>query len=207
MGLLEDLDKKRHELRPGITVGIAAHPTRLKSGFLMRALDSACSQTLQPEAIVVVNDKERLGAGFNRRTILNQVSTRWLAWLDSDDAWYRNHLQDLYTVAEETDSVYVYSWFDAVHDPLGHFGKVFDPCNPHHTTTVALIDTAIAQHIGYRDSLKDGPYSEEDWGFISSFAAFCCEHGLKMTHLPKRTWHWEQGPQNTSGLPGRGDNL
>ncbi len=192
-------------LRPGITACVAAHPARLRNGFLVRALDSIAKQTLQPDVILVVNDKEGQGAGWTRRTLLNQVNTEWMAWLDSDDYWFKDHLQKLWNLAQETDSVYTYSWFRAVHDPLGHYGKKFDPCSPHHTTITALMKTELAQEVGYPDSLKDSPYSEEDWFNISGIAKLACERGLNITHLPEITWFWEQGLQNTSGLPTRGD--
>lgn len=193
------------EYRPGITACIAAHPARFKNHLLKRAIDSVLGQTLQPEAILVVNDKDRQGAGWTRRTLLNQVNTEWLAWLDSDDYWFPDHLEKLWNLAQETNSVYTYSWFEAVYDPLGHFGKVFNPCTPHHTTIVALVKTELAHEVGFRDSMPNSPYSEEDWGFIAKFCELACERGLNITHLAERTWHWEQGRQNTSGLPTKGD--
>lgn len=191
-------------LRPGITAVIAAHPARLKNGMLAEALVSVCRQTLQPAAIIVVNDIERKGAGFSRRTILNQVQTEWMAWLDSDDYWYPNHLADLYREVEEQDAKYVFSWFDGRNDPLGHFGKVFNPCEPHHTTITALINVEIAKQVGYEETAT-GPFSEEDWKFIARFSEICCEKGYKMIHVPKRTWFWRQQGQNTCGKPEKGD--
>ncbi len=192
-------------MRDGITALLTAHPARLTNGFLDRALQSVTAQTLQPAAIIVVNDIEKQGAGHTRQRALAQVQTKWLAWLDSDDFWDRDHLEKLWKCAEDTDSVYVYSWFRAAYDPLGHFGKVFDPCAPHHTTTVALVRTDVAQEAGVPESRLNHPVSDEDWGFISRVSALCCERGWKMTHLPEKTWTWVQGGQNTSGLPNRGD--
>lgn len=198
-------------LRPGITAIIAAHPARLRNGLLLRALKSVCAQTLQPEAILVVNDKDKHGAGWTRRKILEQVNTTKMAWLDSDDYWKNTHLGDLDEVMEETGAKYVYSYFDARYDPFskndpnGHFGRVFDPCNPHHTTITALVDVALAKEVGYEDTVEEGPYSEEDWKFIVRFSELCCERGYKMIHLPKKTWVWDQGGQNTSGRSDQGD--
>lgn len=199
------------ELRPGITAVVAAHPARFKNGLLTRALKSICAQTLQPDAILVINDKEKHGAGWTRRTILEQVNTTWMAWLDSDDYWYPNHLADLYQVAEETESKYVFSYFDgrgdpfSKYDPNGHFGKPFDPCNPHHTTITALVDVALAKEVGYLDTAENWPVSNEDLNFILEFSRICCERGYKMTHLAKRTWFWDQSGQNTSGRGDKGD--
>ena len=106
-------------LRPGITVCIAAHPARFRGPALLnRALASVVAQTLSPAAIHVVNDVDRQGAGWTRRTLLESVDTEWLAWLDSDDEWMPEHLEKLHRVAVDTDSVYVFSWMHGA-DPLG----------------------------------------------------------------------------------------
>lgn len=193
-------------MREGITALIAAHPQRLSNGMVNAAFASAVAQTLQPDTIVVVNDLERAGAGRTRQKLLRSVETTWLAWLDSDDTWYPNHLQDLYTAAVETDSVFVYSWFDGG-DPLGHFGRPFNPCTPHHTTITFLARTDIAQEVGFPESAQNSSFSNEDYYHILGFSKICCERGLRMTHLPIRSWAYNQQGQNTSGLPGRGDAI
>lgn len=193
------------ELRPGITALVAAHPARLRNGFLVEALASIAQQTLQPDTIIVVNDLERAGAGRTRQKLLRMVETTHLAWLDSDDVWYPQHLEKLWRCMQETDAVYAYSWFNGIGDPLGHFGKPFDPCNPHHTTITALVRTDIAQEVGFPESSTDGSFSNEDWFNISGIAALCCERGLKITHLAEKTWLYRQGTNNSSGLVGRGD--
>lgn len=191
------------DLRPGVTVLIAAHPARFGNGLLARAFASVVAQTQVPEAIVVVNDSERRGAGWTRQTLLRNVDTEWIAWLDSDDTWEPEHLEKLLKVAVETDSVFVFSWFHGT-DPLGHFGLPFNPCTPHHTTMNVLVRTDIAQEVGFPDS-DTGPFSNEDWAFITGVAKLACERGLNMTHLAERTWTYHQEGQNSSGLPGRGD--
>jgi hypothetical protein len=192
------------DLLPGITVCIAAHPARLGNGLLSRALNSVMAQTKQPDALVVVNDLERKGAGRTRQRLLDLVKTEWIAWLDSDDEWMPEHLEKLHRVAVETDSVYVYSWFHG-YDPLGHFGLPFNPCTPHHTTMVSLVRTDIAREVGFPESATEGKFSNEDWAFITSVAALACERGLKMTHLAEKTWTYHQGHGNSSGLPHQGD--
>lgn len=193
------------ELRPGITVLIAAHPARLRNGLLVEAVQSVCQQTLQPDAIIVVNDIGKRGAGWNRRTLVETVNTTWMAWLDSDDLWFPNHLETLYNKAVETGARYVYSWFQGNHDPLGHFGKEFNPCNPHHTTITALVDVAMAKQISYEDTSAEGQFSDEDWKFIVRFAEICCREGYPMVHIPQKTWYWRQSGQNSSGRPNQGD--
>lgn len=194
-------------LRPGITVLIACHPERMTNGLAVEAFQSIARQTLQPDTVIVVNDTERAGAGRTRQKLLRMVETEWLAWCDSDDMLLPKHLEKLHQRAVETGAVFVNSWFNAPHDPLGHFGKPLNPCEPHHTTITFMVKTELAQEVGFRESREDWPVSDEDWDHISRIAALCCERGLLMEHLPERTWWWRQQGQNTSGLfrPGHGD--
>lgn len=191
-------------LRPGVTVLIAAHPARFSNGLLARAFTSVVTQTQVPEAICVVNDRERRGAGWTRQTLLRNVDTEWIAWLDSDDTWEPEHLEKLLRVAVDTDSVFVFSWFHGT-DPLGHFGLPFNPCTPHHTTMNVLVRTDIAQEVGFPDTRESGLFSNEDWAFITGVSKLACERGLNMTHLADRTWTYHQAGQNSSGKPGQGD--
>ena len=191
-------------LANGITVCIATHPERQTSGLINRAFASVAAQTLQPAVVVVANDTERQGAGATRRRLLEAVQTDWIAWLDSDDEWLPDHLSKLFKVATDTDSVFVYSWFNGS-DPLGHFGLPFNPCTPHHTTMNVLVRTDIAREVGFNLN-EPGPYANEDWGFITGVSKLACERGLRVTHLAERTWHWHQHGQNSSGQPGQGDS-
>jgi glycosyltransferase involved in cell wall biosynthesis len=202
--LTYDLDRAHRILRPGITVCIATHPARFRGPRLLnRALASVVAQTMLPTAIHVVNDVDRHGAGATRRTLLDHVDTEWLAWIDSDDEWMPEHLEKLFRVAIETDSIYVFSWFHGG-DPLGHFGLPFNPCSAHHTTMNVLVRTDIAREVGFPDNAI-GPHANEDWAFIKGVAKLACERGLKMTHLAEKTWTYHQGHGNTSGQPGQGD--
>lgn len=191
-------------MRPGISVLVATHPERQTSGLINRALLSVTAQTLQPSAILVCNDLDKLGAGPNRRRLLSLVDTTWIAWIDSDDEWLPEHLEKLMRVAEETNSMFVYSWFHGP-DPLGHFGLPFNPCTPHHTTMGILVKTSIAQEVGFPDN-AEGPFANEDWAFITGIAKLACERGIAMTHLAERTWTYHQHGQNSSGQPGQGDS-
>lgn len=191
------------DLLPGVTVCIACHPARMSNGLLGRALASVNAQTMQPAAIAVVNDYARLGAGRMRQRLLNMVRTKWIAWIDSDDEWAPEHLEKLTRVAQDTGSIFVFSYFFG-YDMLGHFGRPFNPCTPHHTTMGHLVRTDIAKRVGFRDNAI-GPFANEDWGFITGIAEIACAEGLRMTHLAERTWTYHQQGQNSSGQPGQGD--
>jgi len=187
-----------------VTVLIPFHGSRMRNGMLNRAFISVTQQTLQPAAILMYNDTERHGVGRSRQVLVDQVQTEWLAWIDSDDEWMPHHLETLLAVAEsDGDIAYVYSWFHGP-DPLGHFGKPYNPCQPHHTTMGILERTDIAQEAGFCET-QEGPYSNEDWFHMVRFAEICCARGLKMVHVPERTWFYHQQGQNSSGKPGQGD--
>jgi hypothetical protein len=192
-------------MEPGITVCVAAHPARLRNGLLGKALASVWAQTRQPEYVLVCNDIGKEGAGAIRQRLLDRVTTEWTAWIDSDDEWFPEHLEKLFQVAVATESVWVHPYFEAVHDPLGHFGLPYDPCTPHHTTMGILERTDLAQEVGFPPSADHGRFSNEDWAHITGFAALCCERGLKMTHLAEKTFRYNMGHGNTSGLPTQGD--
>ena len=188
-----------------VTVGIISHDNRHRYGLLQRAINSVLAQTQVPDMIIVRNDSDRQGAGTNRQRLLQHVTTKWLAWLDSDDEWDPDHLEKLMLVGTSApDIAWVYSWMKGT-DPLGHFGIPFDPCRPHHTTMGILERTDIAQEIGFPPSATEGKFSNEDWAHITQFAAYCCERGLRMVHLAERTWTYHSGGQNTSGQPTQGD--
>ena len=194
--------------RPGVTVCIAAHPRRFENGKLERALRSVLAQTRQPEAIVIVNDVERLGASSTRQRCLDGVQTEWMAWLDSDDEWLPVHLERCLQVAQATGAMFVYPWMTPENDPLGHFGIPFNPATPHHTTITFLVRTEIAQRVGFVDATHQGEtqkYGNEDWIHLLGLCEIAVRENLPMVHLAERTWRYHFDGLNSSGVPGQGD--
>jgi hypothetical protein len=198
-------------LRPGVTACIAAHPGRFSNGKLNRALQSVTAQTRQPDAVIVSNDRGGRSAAWNRQQILDQVTTEWMAWLDSDDEWLPRHLEALLEVAEHTGAAFVFPWFEPVGspDPLGHFGLPFNPATPHHTTITFLVRTELAKRVGFSDAYltatPERRHGGEDWLHIVGMCAIAVEEHLPMVHLPERTWLWHIDGGNTSGVAGQGD--
>ena len=134
--------------------------------------------------------------------LFRSAQTPWVAFLDDDDAFKPEHLERLLWCAADTDSDYVFSYFDTTFctDPLGHFGKPFDPAAPHHTTITVLVRRELAQSVGFRTDHPDGwTLAQEDWRFTLD----CVAAGAKITHLPERTWYWFHHGHNTSGRPDR----
>lgn len=191
-----------------ITVVIPVHASRKKNGMLDRAVRSAKHQKLAPAEILVVEDLKKEGAAKTRQRGLEQVTTKWVAFLDSDDLFMPQHLLKLMKCAKQNNADIVYSWYkiSGGRDPMPkHFGKPWDPKNPRLTTIVTLCKTEIAQQVGFvhkHDGTKLlGEFAGEDWFFIKG----CNDLGAKIVHLPERTWVWNHHGKNTSGLPNKGD--
>lgn len=151
-------------------------------------------------------DYAKEGAPANRDAALRRVTTEWVAFLDDDDEFKPGHLNCLVAAQQESDADYVYSWYDVIGgtDPLPHFGKVFDHCNPTQTTITTLVRTELAQDVGFIHPLKDeltpdGNTYGEDWAFTLN----CVTAGAYVYHTPYRTWNWHHHGANTSGRPDR----
>ncbi len=184
-----------------VTAAIPAHPARLRSGMLNRALQSVSAQTLPPAAVSVAIDVAREGAPATRQRALDAVRTPWMANLDSDDEWLPEHLQVLVDAAIDTGADYVYSWFHGPDPFPQHFGRAFDPEDPIETTSVILIRTELAREVGYEKIPERLHNTGEDYRMTLG----CVALGAKIVHVPRRTWNWHVGSHNTSGLPDRGD--
>lgn len=196
-------------MEQGITVVTPTHPARLANGMTKRAVGSALAQTWQPTTLVVEVDKHRRGAPATRDAGLAKVTTRWTAFLDSDDEMLPHHLDRLLSCARETGADYVYAWYEVAggKDPFPeHFGKPWDPDAPRMTTITVLVATELAQQVRFSNHDLSGVIGRdreagEDWWFTLG-----CNHlRAKIVHLPERTWRWNHHGQNSSGRPGIGD--
>lgn len=194
-----------------ITVVIPTISTR--SDRLNRAVESVYQQTLRPEALIIEQDIQRLGAPGNRDNGIAKVVTEYVALLDDDDYFYPDHLETLYQAALDTDADIVYSWFDVEGgtDPFPeNFGKPWNPEEPRQITVTILAKTDVIRKAGGYSNTSS--LTEEE---LSSYAqgntvgedfrmiAEANRQGAKIVHVAKRTWaycHWEG---NTSGRPDR----
>lgn len=173
-----------------VTVVIPTIPTRDRRRLLARATESAVDQTRPPVAVSVAVDP---------------AASPWVAFLDDDDEFKPVHLERTPTCAAATGADYVFSWFDTRYchrhrDPLGHFGKVFDPAAPHHTTTTVVVRTELARRVGFTPPAPEDTVGGEDWRFTLD----CVAAGARIVHLPERTWYWHHDRGGgTSGLPTR----
>lgn len=189
-------------MRGNISVITPSLPSRID--LLGRAMGSAYGQTLQPREVCVATDTQRKGAARTRQRALEMANSDWVAFLDDDDEFLPDHLWTLWETAQVEDADYVFSWFVRSRggDPLGHFGKPFDPTAPHHTTVTVMCRRDLALEAGFESDDPTNPYrSGEDWRFTLR----CIELGAHIVHVPKETWIWHRHAGNTSGLVGKGD--
>jgi len=187
---------------PQVTVVVPYHAARATNGMLQRAVTSVNAQTL-PHQLLTVEDTQRQGAAATRQRGLDQVTTEWTAFIDSDDELDPTHLAQLLACAEETGADYVYPWFRVVGgtDPFPmFFGRPWDNAHPHSTTITILVRTELAQAIGFVPK-PAAQVSGEDY----LFTLRCVTAGAKIVHLPRRSWTWHHHGKNSAGLPGRGD--
>lgn len=188
-----------------ITVAIPTHKAR--ESLFREAVNSVFDQTLPPiGGISVACDTDLEGAAPTRQRALNAVDTEYVAFLDSDDYFYPNHLEVLYNLIIVTNSDYAYSWFDGNNPFPKHRGRQFDPKNPHQTTMTVLVKTELAKSVGFvtprtEEKFPDGNRMGEDWRFTLG----CRDLGAKFIGTDQITWHYRVHSGNTSGLPGRGD--
>lgn len=207
-GMSDDLD---------ITVVIPTIPPR--AHLLQRAVSSVLMQTLRPKAIIIQQDIDHEGAWVTRDLGLQAVRTPLVAFLDDDDAFKPNHLAML-AAAVEDGADYAWSYYELIgssgesygdEDPiLGHFGRQFDPANPHQTTITVLVRTEIAQSVGFRPPPGLGSVDGQRYGEDFAFTLGCLSAGARFCHVPARTWYWHHHGRgepgmigNTSGLPDR----
>lgn len=208
-------------VEPLVTMVVPFHPARAENGMLETCLWSLRQQDPTPPGGIIVLpvlDAAGAGAAATRQVGLEDAFTEWVGFLDSDDWAYPDHVHTLWSWGVRHSADVVFSYF-TVHDsweaarpdsdPLLTFGKPFDPAMPHQTTGTILVRrrTLADAGIGWKTQ-PDGPLIPgtalrygEDWDLTLQ----CVEKGLKILHVPRRTWAWRIGGHNTSGLPGRGD--
>lgn len=200
-----------------ITVVIPSIPPRAK--MLRRALHSVTLQSLQPAAVIVELDHDHTGAAATRQRGLSKVDTEFVAFMDDDDILLPAHLETLRAGVDEHQADYTFSYFtiqDGVGrlrpdiDPLGHFGRRFDPASPTQTTITLLARTKLAQAVGFREPPVGATIGGECYGEDFQFTVEMVAAGAHVVHIPERTWYWVHhglgapgNPGNTSGRPDR----
>jgi hypothetical protein len=180
-------------------VAIPTITTMERRGYLTQAICSVMEQEHPVDQISIAVDHKHEGAWVTRQRALDAVDTEWVFFLDDDDCYYPQHTRLLLDAAREHDADYVFSYWDTTRtgDVLGHFGKEFDPADPHHTTMNILVKTELAKQVGFTPPAPTDIAGGEDWRFLLG----CVEAHAKIVHLPEQTWYWRHHGLNTSGQP------
>jgi glycosyltransferase involved in cell wall biosynthesis len=204
--------------RRDVTVVIPTHGGRRE--LLTAAFASAIEQTHPPTAVVVQYDAEGRGAAWARNEALKSVRTHWVAFLDSDDLLYSNHLQVCLDAAQESGADLVYPYFDILgsHDVLAtsQFGRVVNPegvpFGPEQERWLRHRGGFIpVTHLCRTDRIKKAggfpqpnsfPVPEgnvsadcEDYGLLLRLL----DRGARFHHVPVRTWVYRVHAGNTGG--------
>lgn len=190
-------------MRAGVTVLTPTIPPRMSE--LARAVRSVAGQTHHPADHLIVCDHLAEGQVAIRNRMLRAVTTEWIAFLDDDDEFLPHHLDRLLEHAQGTGSDLVYPWF-RVHggtDPLGAFGKPFDPVgirSANYIPVTHLCRTELAQDAMFPRCPDEWPDEGcADWGFLLRLL----DAGATFSHLPEVTWVWHHWRGNTAGKPWR----
>lgn len=185
-----------------ITVAIATHPERMgPGGPYERAVASVQAQTYAPTGgIAVALDAAGEGAATTRNKALDLVQTEWVAFLDSDDELYPDHLLRLARYVRLTGVDVAYPGWDGP-DPTGMFGKAFDAAlleRANYIPVTALCRTeAVRAAGGFQEHPDENGDPCEDWGLWLAMSG----QGARFGHLPVRTWRMHPG--GTRGRPDR----
>jgi glycosyltransferase involved in cell wall biosynthesis len=183
-----------------VTVVIPVHPPRLHT-TLDRALRSVWEQTRVPDTVIVQVDHDHEGAAATRNRGLLQVSTEWVAFLDSDDQLMPNHLDALVEHQRKTGADLVFPHFTVVHgwDPFAAYeGKPFDPAELetfNRIPVTVLARAALLERVGGFQPVGPSENPCEDWGAWRALVAA----GGTVSRLNLRTWYWHWHTGNTSG--------
>lgn len=186
-------------MKSDVTVCIPTIPPRFV--MLTQAVHSVAAQELPAAAISIAVDTEHMGAWHTRQRAVDAVQTEWLAFLDDDDLFKPEHLRRLREHAEKEQADYVFSYWDTTVTPdiLGHFGKVFNPTYPHHTTMTVMVRASLAKYVRFTPREPEHEAGGEDWRFTLG----CVQAGARIVHLPEQTWIWRHHGRNTSGREDR----
>ena len=115
-------------------------PTFNRAHLLSRSIDSLLSQTLSAHSVVIVDDgstdgtenlvsekypeftylkQDNLGVSAARNAGITATSCEWLAFLDSDDLWYPEKLDNVYNQIQDQSET----------DVICHNERMFDQTN------------------------------------------------------------------------------
>lgn len=192
-------------LNPSVSVIV---PTYNRPGFLARALASIRAQTFDKYEIIVINDggenvyelcglfglkqyyehTKNKGLAAARNTGIKKASGAYIAYLDDDDVWLPQHLEELYFFRKKTNCQLVYSdsyfWRDErkfelllseEHSKQALLGQNMTPC------CSVLHDRILFEMAGNFDESLEAHEDYDMWLRMSQYTDFA--HLAQVTAL------------------------
>jgi len=167
-----------------IAVITPALETRI--GFLRQAMESVQKQTLAPVTHCVVFDYQREGLSATRNRAVRAVpDVEWLAFLDDDDLFDKDHLETLAAASGDADIVY------SDYQTIGLPRSCKRPIGPfdlsrlragNYIPATALVSRELFDRLGgFRSNV-----ALEDWDFWLRAA----ELGARFRFVNKKTWSY-----------------
>jgi hypothetical protein len=191
-------------------------PSLPERGVMLReAMRSVQGQTLKPSIHAIGVDYDRIGIGRMLNRLAASTTTEWLARLDDDDLFKRNHLEVLASATDEADVIY--TWCDvkprseggvtppapSVLGPAGWIpNQEFDPDllrQRNYIPATTLIRTSLWAELGGWllpgwgvDESPREPQSAEDWDFWLR----ALDAGARFRCIPEITWTYRYHGEN-----------
>lgn len=174
-----------------VTVIIPHHPER--GHLLNRALNSIDNQMVHPRTVLIGKDVGSMGPSYVRNHLLEQTTTKWVAFLDDDDEFLPNHLQVLLKNSAEADVVFSLWKNVGGRGPKPEFAirhdlNRLDAAN--YIPMTAMVRKSMIDHVGGFD-LKD---RHEDWGLWKRIKA----EGGRFERVMAVTWLYHR---NSNRIP------
>lgn len=190
-----------------ITVVIPTHPERGNvhdpTTPFGRAVASVYAQTLPADRLAMAVDYDREGAAATRNRALELVETEWVAFLDSDDELYPDHLKRLARYVQLSGVDVAYPGYDCDRDPVRCFGIPFDPALLRQRNYIPVTTLCRTEKVREAGGFQERPDEHgnpcEDWGLWLAML----DNGCTFGHLPVRTWRWNISEDSTKGRADR----
>lgn len=119
--------------------------------------------------IVVVKNLKNSGPAMTRNRAINCASGRYITFLDSDDIWFDNFLDEQYRFIKRSGAAFVYSGYEIVDKDTNALLKVFTPKKKKVSFDDILYTNPISCLTAFYDSQITGKvlmpnYGREDLG-------------------------------------------
>jgi hypothetical protein len=189
-----------------------------RADMLKRAMESVSGEDVS-YLFSVQLDYDKSGPAVVRNRAVKEaerlgITSDFLAVLDDDDMFKPGHLTKCIEHAQETGADVVYPWFDLIREGKNRndwnfllidgkpaFGQPFNGealRRGNYIPVTALVRRSMFERVGGFPSpgTPEWPHTEcEDWGLWLRLL----DAGAKFSHLPERTWVYDQHGKNTSG--------